>query len=204
MELYKKKEKNCLTPYLHGAEVGDSYTYISYKRHTNFFINFHVGKWIEENCTEFYRKLRSRLRHPTMKRKITIYSDGNKQNIKWIGDTFPQGTIHYAMRKKIKRGQEIIGMVSEIIFGNPKREEITINHIDGFCSKLRERISCFTRKGRGFAKKRSCIEQRLEIFSVQHNFMETKKRKTPAMREGLTVKKWTWESFFNLRLSQLK
>ncbi len=33
--------------------------------------------------------------------------------------------------------------------------------------------------------------------------METKNKKTPAMMEGLTDKKWTWELFFQIRLSQL-
>ncbi|MFH1440139.1 MAG: hypothetical protein ABIG89_06220, partial [Candidatus Woesearchaeota archaeon] len=76
-------------------------------------------------------------------------------------------------------------------------------NIDGFCSKLRERISCFTRKARGFAKKKLCIEQRLEIFSIQHNFIEAKKGETPAMKEGLIDKKWTWNDFFNIRLTTL-
>ena len=108
------------------------------------------------------------------------------------------------MRKKIKDGDRLVGIASEIIFGNPKKNEITINHIDGFCSKLRERISCFTRKGRAFAKKRVSLEQRLEIFSVQHNFMEVRKGKTPAMMEGLADKKWTWDTFFNQRLTTLR
>lgn len=203
MELCKKKEKNCLTPGLRSSEVGDNYTYIAYKRLSNFFINFHVGKWNEETCTEFYQDLAKRVRHPTMKRKITIFSDGNEQNPTGIKNNFPQGTVHYAMRKKIKKGDVVVGVATEVIFGNPKLGTASINHIDGFCSKLRERISCFTRKGRAFAKKRLCLNQKLEIFSIQHNFMETKNQKTPAMKEGLTDKKWSWESFFQIRLSQL-
>jgi len=73
---------------------------------------------------------------------------------------------------------------------------IDSNQIDGFWSKLRERISCFGRKARSFAKKKKCIEQRLEIFSVQHNFIEIKNGKTPAMKEGLQSKPLTWNSFF--------
>ena len=192
-----------MTPYLHGAEVGDAYTYIGYKRYSQFFIGFTVGKWVDETCNEFYKMLASRLRLPTVKRKLTIFSDGNKQNITGLSNNFPQGTLHYAMRKKIRQGQKIVGIVNEIIFGNPPKELISIHNIDGFCSKLRERISCFTRKARSFAKRRLCIEQRLEIFSVQHNFMEAKKGKTPAMREGLTDKKWTWKSFFRIRLGSL-
>ena len=136
-----------------------------------------------------------------MKRKLTIISDGNKQNVGGIEEAFPQGTIRYARRKKIKKGQKFLGMVSEKVLGNPRWEDIAINQIDGFCSKLRERISCFMREARGFAKKKLCIEQRLEIFSVQHNFMEAKYGKTPAMKEGITDKKWTWERFFNQRLT---
>ena len=93
--------------------------------------------------------------------------------------------------------------MSKVVSGNVNKAEIGITEVDGFCSKLRERISCFTRKARSFAKKKLCIEQRLEIFSVQHNFIETKKRKTPAMKEGLQNKPLTWERFFQIRLSYL-
>ena len=185
------------------TEIGDLYSYLAYKRDTQFFIGFTVGKWNEETCDEFYKKLASRLRFPTQKRKLTIFTDGNKQNITAIANNFHKDAVRYGLRKKIKIGQKIIGIVSEAIFGNPALDKIGITQIDGFCSKLRERISCFTRKARSFAKCKTGLEDRLEIFSVQHNFMEAKKEKTPAMKEGLTDKKWTWESFFKIRLSAL-
>ena len=87
--------------------------------------------------------------------------------------------------------------------GKVPKDEISITNVDGFCSKLRERIACYTRKARGFAKKKLCIEQRLEIFSIQHNFMEKKKGETPAMKEGLLHKPITWNVFFNIRLTTL-
>jgi|TARA_B100001964_G_scaffold230627_1_gene284338 hypothetical protein len=140
---------------------------------------------------------------PTKKRRLTIFSDGNKQNRIGIKTHFPQGSVNYGIRKKIRQGQKIVGIVSKIVYGNITKDMIAINQIDGFCSKLRERISCFTRKARSFAKRKSCIEQRLEIFSVQHNFIEMKKGKTPAMKEGLQSKPLTWETFFHIRLSIL-
>jgi len=94
-------------------------------------------------------------------------------------------------------------MVSKVLLGRIPKDEISITRIDGFCSKLRERISCFGRKARSFAKRKLCIEQRLEIFSVQHNFIEKKKGMTPAMKEGLQSKPLTWNDFFNIRLSTL-
>ena len=147
--------------------------------------------------------LSKRVRFPTRKRKITIISDGNKQNFVAIPNNFPQGNINHAIRKKIRINQKIVGIVSKIILGNIPKDEISITQMDGFCSKLRERISCYTRKARSFAKRKLCIEQRLEIFSIQHNFIEMKKGKTPAMLEGLQRKPLTWSTFFHKRLTTL-
>ena len=145
----------------------------------------------------------SKLSFPTRKKRVTIFSDGNKQNRTAIPNNFPQGAINYAIRKKVRLNQKIVGIISKIILGRVPKEEISITNIDGFCSKLRERISCFGRKARSFAKKKLCIEQRLEIFSIQHNFIEKKKGLTPAMKEGLYHKSITWNEFFNMRLSIL-
>ena len=201
MEFRKKKEENCLTPYLRGAEVGDAYTYLAVKRKSFFFICFNVGKWNEITCDEFFGKLASRLRFPTRKRKLTIFTDGNLQNVTAIANHFHTDAIRYGRRKKIKMGQKIVGIVNEAIFGNPALDKISITHIDGFCSKLRERISCFTRKARSFAKRKTCIENRWEIFSVQHNFMEKKKGKTPAMREELLPKILDWNYVLHIHLT---
>ena len=203
MELCKKKEEKCLTPYLQCADIGTMYSYLACKRDTHFFIGFIVGKWNDETCDEFYKMLASRLRFPTRKRKVTINTDGNKQNITAIAKHFHTDAVRYAIRKKIKIGQKIVGVVSDIIFGNPDRSKIGITQIDGFCSKLRERISCFTRKARSFAKRKRGLEDRLEIFSVQHNFMEKKYGKTPAIREEITSKVWNWSGVLHERISYL-
>ncbi len=204
MEFCKKKEKNCLTTFFKYCEVGDAYSYLAHKRDSSFFIGFVVGKWNEETCDKFYDVISNRLRFPTNKRKVTIFSDGNKQNITAIKKHFPQGAVNYGLRKKIKKNTKIVGVISKVVLGRIPKNEIGITNIDCFCSKLRERISCYTRKARSFAKKKKCIEERLEIFSVQHNFIEKKKGETPAMKEGLTNKVWTWNKFFNTRLTTLK
>lgn len=135
---------------------------------------------------------------------MTILSDGNRQNITAIKTNFSQGTVNYAVRKKIRLNQKIVGIVSKVVLGKISKDEISITNIDGFCSKLRERISCYTRKARSFAKRKLCIEQRLEIFSIQHNFIEKKKGLTPAMKEGLINQPLSWNAFFNIRLTTLK
>ena len=203
MELRKKKEENCLTPYLQCADIGTMYSYLGFKRDTQFFIGFAVGKWNDETCDRFYQMLSSRLRFPTRKRKVTINTDGNEQNIGGIRKHFHVNAVNYSRRKKIRKNQKIVGVVSEIIFGNQDRTKIGITQIDGFCSKLRERISCFTRKARSFAKRTIGLEQRLEIFSVQHNFMEKKYGKTPAMGEGISTILWDWGKVLHTRLTTL-
>ena len=179
------------------------YSYLGFKRDTQLFIGFTVGKWNEETCDEFYKMVSSRLRFPTRKRKVTINTDGNEQNVGGIKKHFPVNAVNYSRRKKIRKNQKIVGIVSEIIFGNQDRTKIGITQIDGFCSKLRERISCFTRKARSFAKRKTGLEDRLEIFSVQHNFMEKKKKKTPAIREAITSKLWDWSMVLHTRLTTL-
>lgn len=181
------------------AELGNLYSYLAFKRDTQFFIGFTLGKWNDETCCSFYQMIASRVRFPTRKRKITIFTDGNKQNITAIAKHFHTDAVRYGIRKKIKIGQKIVGVVSETVFGNPDRMKIGITQIDGFCSKLRERISCFTRKARSFAKRKTGLEDRLEIFSVQHNFMEKKKGSTPAMKEEITSKIWDWSSVLHAR-----
>ena len=184
-------------------EVGDAYTYLAYRRKSQFFIGFVVGKWNDETCDAFYEMLSGRLRFPTGKRRVTIFSDGNKQNIEGIRKHFPQGSVNFGMRKKIRAGQKITGVVSKVISGYIPKDLVAINQIDGFCSKLRERISCYTRKARSFAKKKQSIQERLEIFGIQHNFMEARNNLTPAMKEGLESKPLTWNTFFHRRLSYL-
>ncbi|MBS3175991.1 hypothetical protein J4457_02025 [Candidatus Woesearchaeota archaeon] len=185
------------------TEIGNHYSYLAYKRDTQFFIGFTVGKWNDETCDIFYKMLASRLRFPTRKRKLTIFTDGNKQNITAIAKNFHTDSVRYGLRKKIRINQKIVGIVSKTIFGNPGLDKIGITQIDGFCSKLRERISCFTRKARSFAKRKIGLEDRLEIFSVQHNFMEKKHGKTPAMKEKITSKIWNWTTILHTRLTTL-
>jgi len=177
---------------------------LAFKRKTQFFICFVVGKWNDLTCNLFYGLLAKRLRFPTRKRRLTIFSDGNRQNFTALANNFPQGAVNHAIRKKVKINQKIVGVISKVISGNVDKADIGLTQVDGFCSKLRERISCFTRKARSFAKRKLCIEQRLEIFSVQHNFIEMKKGKTPAMKEGLQSKPLTWNAFFHIRLTTLK
>ena len=153
MEFCKKKQENCELTYFKNSELGSAYSYLGFKRETKFFIGFVVGKWNDYTCDDFYSLIAKRVRFPTKKKRITIFSDGNKQNITAIKNNFPQCAINYAKQKKIRINQKIVGIVNKVVLGNIPKDQISITEIDGFCSKLRERIACFTRKARGFAKR---------------------------------------------------
>lgn len=115
---------------------------------------------------------------------------------------FNRDCICYVQFVKIKDSDgKIIGRVARNVIGHMPHNEIGMNNIDGFCSKLRARIGCFVRKTRNFAKKRNQITNLLHITQTNHNFVEAENGETPAMREKLTNKIWSWSDIFNMRLS---
>ena len=97
--------------------------------------------------------------------------------------------------------QIILGCHKRKILSNMGFDKIRINNIDGFCSKIRARVGCFVRKTRNFPKKRKQISDLLHITQANHNLIEHKHGETPAIKEGLTDKVWTWNDILNVRLS---
>lgn len=109
--------------------------------------------------------------------------------------------MNYGQVIKDKENQKVIGVHKRKVLGNMPFSEIRINNIDGFCSKLRARIGCFVRETRNFPKKRKQIVDLLHIIQANHNLIEAKNGETPAVKEGLTDKVWSWNDIFNARLS---
>ena len=187
--------------YTQDFEQGDAYSFLAYKRETDFFEAFSVGKWIQETCDELYSLIAERTQQPTYYNKINFCTDGNEQNENAIPKFFNKDCVNYGQVIKDKEKQIVIGIHKRKIFGNIPFDEIAINNIDGFCSKLRARAGCFVRKTRNFAKRRNQIKNILHIIQTNHNFVEAVKGDTPAMREGLTKSILSWNDVFNKRLS---
>jgi hypothetical protein len=80
---------------------------------------------------------------------------------------------------------------------------ISIVHVDGLCSALRERMKFSVREARTFAKKRRTIKELLSIFQAYHNLIDVRYGKTPCMKERITSKKWLWTDLLHKRLSYL-
>ncbi len=165
------------------------------------FVAFSVGKWIQLTCDELYELIAKRTQQPTYCNKINFCTDGNKQNENAISKFFNKDCVNYGQVIKDKENQKVIGTHIRKIFGNIPSDEIRINNVDGFCSKLRARVGCFVRETRNFAKKRKQVINVLHVTQTNHNFIEAENDETPAIRGGLTDKVWTWNNIFNMRLS---
>ena len=187
--------------YTQDFEQGDTYAFLDYKRETDFFGAFSVGKWIQQTCDELYSTIAKRTQQPTYYNKINFCTDGNEKNENAIPKFFNKDCVNYGQVIKDKEMQIVFGIHKRKVIGNLSFDEIAINNVDGFCSKLRARVGCFVRKTRNFAKKRRQISNLLHITQTNHNFIEAVKGKTPAMREGLVQRKLSWNDVFDVRLS---
>ena len=156
-----------------------------------------VEKWNEESCQEFWNDISKRFVPATAKYRFNVCTGGNKQNLPALKSTFPNGAVNYGKVKKIRKGDIVIATIKKKVLGKIPLEEIGIQHIDGFCARLRERVSRFCRKSKTFSKKRTPFYYHLLIFEAYNNFIEIYKNKqTPCMIEGITSKKWNWKDIF--------
>ena len=197
MELYKKKEKNCVCEGFINYEVGTNYTYLAIKRKSRLMLRPFIGKWNEESCLEFWKETSKRFVPATAKYRFNVCTDGNKQNISALQSVFPQGAVNYSKVKKIRRGEIVIGVIRKNVLGYMLKEEIGIRHIDGFCKRLRERVSRYSRRSSTFSKRRTPFYYHLLIFQAYNNFIEPYvEKQTPCMLEGITSSIWDWDDIF--------
>lgn len=164
------------------------------------FVGFTVGKWVQETCNELYETIAKRTQQPSYKNKIRFCTDANCQNENAIAEIFNTDCVEYGQVIKDKEKQMIYGTHKRRVLGVMPYDEISIAHIDGFCSKLRARIGCFVRKTRNFAKKRKHIRNVLHILQTNHNCIEHLNGSTPAIREGLLKRKMSWNKILSARI----
>ena len=156
-----------------------------------------VGKWNEISCLEFWLEVSKRFVPATVTYRFNVCTDGNKQNLSALQIAFPQWAVNYSKVKKIRKGEIVIGIIHKNVLGNMPKEKIGIRHIDGFCARLRERVSRYCRKSKTFSKKKTPFYLHLMIFQTYNNLIEQYvKKKTPCMIEGITSKKWEWKDIF--------
>ena len=88
-------------------------------------------------------------------------------------------------------------MINKNVLGYMPKEQIGIHHVDGYCKRLRERVSRYCRKSSTFSKNKTSFYYHLCIFQAYNNFIEVyKNKKTPCMIEGITSKILDWDDIF--------
>src|SRR3989344_48744 len=174
-----KKQKNVGEKFFSNFEQGDAYSYLDIKRETGLLVAFSVGKWIQEVCDELYGLIAKRTQQPTYYNKIRFCTDGNEQNENALLKFFNKDCINYGQVIKDKYQQIIYGGHKRKVIGDMSYEKISIAHVDGLCSALRERIKCSVRKAKTFAKKRRTIEDLLDIYQAYHNLVNAWEGETP-------------------------
>ena len=133
----------------------------------------------------------------TVKYRFNVCTDGNKQNLPALQTVFVQGAVNYGKVKKIRKGPIVIAQIVKNVLGNMPKDEISIRHADGYCKRLRERVSRYCRKSGSFSKNKTPFYYHLCIFQTYNNFIEIyEEKKTPCMIEGIASKKWDWDNIF--------
>jgi len=167
-------------------------------------VAFAVGKWVQETCNELYQKISERTQQPAYYNKINFCTDGNEQNKNALLEFFNKDCINYGQVIKDKEKQIVYGIHKRKVIGNLSFDQISMAHVDGLCSALRERMKCSVRDAKTFAKKRQTIKNLLGIYQAYHNLIDARLGKTPCMREGITSFIWSWGKLLNAKIDVVK
>ena len=91
----------------------------------------------------------------------------------------------------------MVDKMKRIIYGNPCIDEIDTTDIENMNGIFRERIGRLVRKTKCYSKKKSRLEDAVELYQFYWNFMDMlPRRETPGMIECLTDHQLGLEEFF--------
>ena len=167
-------------------------------------VAYEVGKQGLETCKKLFEKVFERVQLPFPNNKIQIFSDGNDDYTSTIPDYYAETCVDYGQLLKIKEDGKIVDKIKIIVYGNPCYNEIETTDIENMNSIFRERLGRLVRKTKCYSKKKPRLVDAVELYQFYWNFMDKlTKSETPAMIEGLEHHQWSWEEFFNCKLSIL-
>lgn len=201
MDFRKKKQKKLKQNSDEKFTAGDFWGYTIIKRKSYFFTSFALGKRTNETCRLLFQQFEKCIQKPNDQNKLFIYSDGNFEYPSIIPEYFEKEIINYGLLVKIKKEGKVVDKRKEIIFGEPKIENIETTNVENFNTILRARLSRLVRKTQCHAKKKKSIEDSVELFKMYWNFIKPiHEKQTPGMEEGLIHKKLTWGNFLHWKL----
>jgi len=147
-------------------------------------------------------KLKRRVKTPTVKNKLVLYTDGNDDYTYVIDELFDTECVRYGQVIKIREKGRVVGKVKRGIYGKPRHNKIETTNVENYNGILRERVGRLVRKTKCFPKRTMLLDSAITVFGFYWNFMKPLHgAKTPAMSEKLADRVWSWQDFFYGRLS---
>lgn len=163
-----------------------------------FFVSFGVDLWNKNLLRRMFNKFKDYVKKPNYKHKLVIYTDGNEDYSSVLPEYYHETCLDY--------GQKVKSLgIKRKVFGNPSLNDIDTNVNESFNTILRNRLSRLVRKSQCHAKDKYALKSALYLFQFHWNFMhvQTNKKLTPAMIEGISNKVWSWGNFLHAKLRYL-
>lgn len=191
----------------HGANVGDSWTWLAIDGESKLILSHTVGKRDESTCHTFL----SRLNNATTGR-CQVTSDGlglYTHNVPMhMGSRidFAQLIKSYASSQSETRYSPatITGIDKTVRFGNPDEDHISTSYSERFNLSLRMHVRRFTRLTNAHSKSAEHHAAMIALFVAYYNFCrkhETLGKMTPAMAGKLSENIWTLEDLLQNAVS---
>lgn len=152
-----------------------------------------------------FNKFEDYVQQPSYKRKLEIYSDGNRDYETVLPEYYNKDCLCYGQVIKHKDGKKLFPPIRRKVYGNPSLEEISTNANECFNSVLRGKLSRLVRRSKCHSKEKCVLNNGLFLFQFYWNFMnELDKKLTPAILEKEATKVWTWGNFLHTKLRYLE
>lgn len=201
MDYGKKKPKKHGSLLEYDEGEGEAWGFTCVKRYSYFFTAFALGKWNEETCSRLMKEVKERVRAPTSEEHLVMYSDGNDVYQATIPQFFNPELVDYGRLVKIRERGKVVDKIREVVYGEPFINRVHTNNVENSNGILRASVSHLVRKTKCIAKKLKELAARLQLFQFYWNFIhKIATRETPAMREGLSNKNWTWSNFLHYKI----
>ena len=167
-------------------------------------VAYEVGKHGLKTCRRLFDKVFDRVQLPFPDNKTQIFSDGNDDYNSIIPEYYATTCVDYGQLIKIREKGKVVDKIKTIRYGNPLIGEIDTTDIENMNGIFRERTGRLVRKTKCYSKKKSKLENAVELFQFYWDFMDKlHDNKTPAMIESLTDHVWSWDNFFYFPLCDL-
>lgn len=197
------KERNVPADLKHTG-AGDVWTWVAIDPDTKLIPCWYVaGDRTAQSAYYFMRNLQPRLAN-----RIQLSTDGLGSYVIAIKAAFLSAPVDYGMLVKLYENTgegkyspgQCTGARREVVFGNPKTEDICTSHSERQNLTMRMQMRRFTRLTNGFSKKLANHRLACAVHFIHYNFarIHSTIRVTPAMAAGLSDHVWELSEIVNL------